>query len=141
MKRPRKELSLEKGQTLKKNAKAIDVDDIVTLPVRAFQRIIRHIAKHDMPPAQAEWFTSANRASLRRLAKLGVAGHQASIRVHVQMSHEEKKNELLKASSVKKLEYLLRSLKKLKLSKTRKPRESFGRHKAQNPKDCHDGAR
>ena len=55
-----------------------------------FKAIVRHIAAHDITGQEASWFLSEQRVRLRRLAKLGVAGHQPALATYVQTPDEEK---------------------------------------------------
>jgi len=54
-----------------------------------FKAIVRHIARHELPDHQAEMFTMDDNSRYRRLAKVGVYGHQAGIAAHVSTTVEE----------------------------------------------------
>ena len=57
--------------------------------VQRFKAIVRHIAKHELEPHQSGWFQMESRGKLRRLAGLGIYGHQPGIAAHVATNPEE----------------------------------------------------
>ena len=54
-----------------------------------FKAIMRHVARQEVAPEQAPWFAMEGRQRLRRLAKLGIEGHQPAVAAYVKMSKEE----------------------------------------------------
>ena len=57
-----------------------------------FKAIVRHIARHELQDKQAEMFTMDDNSRFRRLAKLGVYGHQPGIAAHIKTSLEEEQD-------------------------------------------------
>ena len=55
-----------------------------------FKAIARHIARREVGKEQAGWFEMEKRQYLRRLAGLGIQGHQPAIAGHVKITEEEK---------------------------------------------------
>ena len=53
--------------------------------------IARHIARHEVDKEQAGWFEMEKRQYLRRLAGLGIQGHQHAIAGHVKITEEERR--------------------------------------------------
>lgn len=102
-----RDVEAKKRAVSRKNAKAKRLgssgnrtDDIVILPslveeMRLFQRIFHHIARHDMPAKESQWFQADTRVHLRRLANLGITGHHPCMKAHVAMHNEEKEHVLL----------------------------------------------
>ena len=60
--------------------------------MKLFKAIMRHVARHEVAREQAPWFAMEGRQRFRRLAKLGVEGHQPVVAAYVKMSKEEKDN-------------------------------------------------
>ena len=58
--------------------------------ISRFKAIARYILKHDLDEREARWFTMETRSQHRRLADLGVYGHQPAIAAYIKMSGEEK---------------------------------------------------
>ena len=55
-----------------------------------FKAIARNILKHDANEIQAGWFNMETRCQHRRLADLGVYGHQPAVAAYIKLSKEEK---------------------------------------------------
>ena len=55
-----------------------------------FKAIFRHITRHETKQEQTSWFRMEERPNLRRLAPLGVEGHQPAIAAYVSMTVEER---------------------------------------------------
>ena len=69
-------------------------EDVVVKPVYEaeilrFKAIVRQIAKHELEPQQSSMFQMESRSRLRRLAGLGIYGHQPGIAAHVATEPEE----------------------------------------------------
>ena len=54
-----------------------------------FKAIVRQIARHELRPKQAAMFLMEDRSRIRRLAKLGVYGHQPGIAAHTKTVADE----------------------------------------------------
>ena len=54
-----------------------------------FKAIVRHIARHELQDQDADMFTMDDNSKFRRLAKLGIYGHQPGIAAHVRTTMEE----------------------------------------------------
>ena len=57
--------------------------------LKRFKAIVRQIARHELGPKQAILFLMEDRSRIRRLARLGVYGHQPGIAAHVKTSEKE----------------------------------------------------
>ena len=56
-----------------------------------FKAIVRHITRHETTREQATWFRMESRMNLKRLAKLGVEGHQPAVAAFVKMTCQERR--------------------------------------------------
>ena len=54
-----------------------------------FKAIVRHIARHELDDLQADMFMMDDCTQFRRLAKLGIYGHQPGVAAHVKTNQEE----------------------------------------------------
>ena len=54
-----------------------------------FKAIVRHIARHEFQDQHTDMFTMDDNSKFRRLAKLGIYGHQLGIAAHVRTTNEE----------------------------------------------------
>ena len=91
----RRKIRLRYNKSKQKDRKFHNGSDIVGKPtlreeLKTFQAVVRHIAKHDMPEAESKWFRAEGRENLRRLANLGVEGHQPGIAAFVKTSEQER---------------------------------------------------
>ena len=66
------------------------VKPTLDLELKAFKAIVRHITRHETVHQQANWFTMEGRTKLRRLAKLGITGHQLAIAAFCKVNEEER---------------------------------------------------
>ena len=72
------------------------IDTIATAPTLAeelhrFKTIAKHILHHDPPPEQNKMFEAEKDSKWKRLAPLGVHGHQPALEAFIQTSEEERK--------------------------------------------------
>ena len=58
--------------------------------LKSFKAIVRHIMRHEVENEQSKWFKAEGRNRLRRLAKLGIIGHQLAIVAYCKVSMEER---------------------------------------------------
>ena len=58
--------------------------------INRFKAIVRHVARHEMAKDQSKWFCMEERSRLKRLAELGITGHQPAIAAYVQITQEER---------------------------------------------------
>ena len=58
--------------------------------VKLFKTIVRQTMRHDADPKIAKWFQADARARLKRVGKLGVAGHQPALAVYCMIAKNEK---------------------------------------------------
>ena len=63
--------------------------------LKTFKATVRHITKYETEPKTAKWFTADSRPSLRRLANLGINGHQLAIDAYCKMTRDEKEQVML----------------------------------------------
>ena len=54
-----------------------------------FKAIVRHIARHELDDLQADMFTMDDCSRYRRLAKIGIYGHQPGVAAHVKTTQVE----------------------------------------------------
>jgi hypothetical protein len=78
-----------KGQVGREEAKAI-IKPSINEELTFFKAIVRQIAKHELAADKAKLFQAEERVHLRRLAKIGVLGHQPAIAAVTQTSPKEK---------------------------------------------------
>jgi len=65
------------------------VKPVYEAEIQRFKAIVRQIAKHELEPQQSNLFKMEGRSRLRRLAGLGIYGHQPGIAAHVAITPEE----------------------------------------------------
>ena len=65
------------------------VKPVYDVEIQRFKAIVRQIAKHELEPQQSSMFQMENRSRLRRLANLGIYGHQPGIAAHVRTEPDE----------------------------------------------------
>jgi len=89
----RKANSSRAKQCNRSNKKKQDQDAVVKpvfeAELKRFKAIVRQIAKHELEPCQSKLFHMESRGRLRRLADLGIYGHQPGIAAHVHVKPEE----------------------------------------------------
>ena len=67
-----------------------------------FKAVVRHIARHELHEQHADMFIMDDKAKYRRLAKLGIYGHQPGIAAHVRTTKEEEQCMVERATCTKK---------------------------------------
>ena len=77
----------------KHEVKRAKLSDAVTKPlfdeeVKRFKAICRQVARHELEEKQAQMFLMEGRGKIKRLANLGVYGHQPGIAAHVHTTAE-----------------------------------------------------
>ena len=92
----RAEKRREKARGSKSKKSNLNDTTVITKPtlgeeLKTFKAIVRRTTKYEAEQKAAKWFTTDNRARLRRLGNLGVNGHQPSILAYCKMTKEEKK--------------------------------------------------
>ena len=93
----RAEKRRRKNSKVKKEGKGAEAHDAVVKPkldeeLKKFKAIVRNIATHELDEHQKGMFLMDDRSKLRRLAKLGIQGHQPAIKAFCQISEEEKES-------------------------------------------------
>ena len=58
--------------------------------LKHFKALCRYITNHDLPEEQRRWFRNEPRANLRRLAPIGIDGHQPGLSAYCQVTEEER---------------------------------------------------
>ena len=91
----RAEKRQRKNGKVKKEGKGAEAHDAVVKPkldeeLKKFKAIVRNIATHELDEHQKGMFLVDDRSKLRRLAKLGIQGHQPAIKAFCQINEEEK---------------------------------------------------
>ena len=62
------------------------------MELTTFKAVVRHITQHQTSHLQAKRFTMEARYELRRLAKLGITGHQPAIAAYCKANEEERQD-------------------------------------------------
>ena len=95
-------MALDESRKIRKNAKDANAKkgkhklaNAVSEPslddeLKRFKAIVRHTMKHEAERKNTRWFLNDYRPQLRRLAKLGVAGHQPAFAAYCKVSEEER---------------------------------------------------
>ena len=60
------------------------------MELKTFKVVVRQITRHETSHQQAKWFTMEGRTKLRRLAKLGITGHQPAIAAYCKVDEGER---------------------------------------------------
>jgi hypothetical protein len=81
--------------------------------LKHFKHLVRYITSHDLPEGQLRWFKSESRAHLRRLAPLGIDGHQPGIAAYCQCTDAER-DDIRRAIVGQKIGNNIKHMKQLK---------------------------
>ena len=84
--------SKQSSRNKKKRCEDAVVKPVYEAEIKRFKAIVRQIAKHELEPNQSRLFCMESRSRLRRLADLGVYGHQPGIAAHVLTDPDERES-------------------------------------------------
>ena len=85
----------KKKEERRKQTKQQRIESAMSMPtldeeLKSFKAIVRHIMRREADSEQSKWFKAEGRNRLRRLAKLGIIGHQLAIVAYCKVSKEER---------------------------------------------------
>ena len=89
-----------------------------------FKAIVRHIARHELEERYADMFIMDDGTKFRRLAKVGIYGHQPGIAAHVKTSEEEEQR-IMEGLPAQKAEATPRTSEPTRISFARKRTTAF----------------
>ena len=85
-----------------------------------FKAIVRHIARHELDDLQADMFMMDDCTTVRRLAKLGIYGHQPGVAAHVKTTQDEEQG-IVEGLFAQKVAAISKTTRPAEISYARKP--------------------